>query len=109
MGILGFFGNKKRDMEEEEKLKKSDIYIKRYKELDNLLDLIVKKSETNSQLEDNNSLKGIRVGKYEMTSIPNEENIEKDNRKKLKFFLKDNETNNLETFTFLEKIFNYLF
>ena len=43
MGILGFFGNKKRDMEEEEKLKKSDIYIKRYKELDNLLDLIVKK------------------------------------------------------------------
>ena len=64
MGILGFFGNKKRDMEEEEKLKKSDIYIKRYKELDNLLDLIVKKSETNSQLEDNNYLKGIIVGKY---------------------------------------------
>ena len=107
MGILGFFGNKKRDMEAEEKLKQSDNYVKRYKELDNLLDLIIKKSETNSQLEDNNSLKGIRVGKYEMTSIPNEENAEKDNRKKLKFFLKDNETNNIETFTFLEKIFNY--
>ena len=107
MGILGFFGNKKRDMEAEEKLKQSDNYVKRYKELDNLLDLIIKKSETNSQLEDNNSLKGIRVGKYEMTSIPNDENVEKDNRKKLKFFLKDNETNNLETFTFLEKIFNY--
>lgn len=107
MGILGFFGNKKKDMEEEEKLKKSDGYIKRYKELDNLLDLVMQKSETNSQLENNNSLKGIRVGKYEMTSIPNEENVEKDNRKKLKFFLKDNETNNIETFTFLEKIFNY--
>ena len=71
MGILGFFGNKKRDMEEEEKLKKSDIYIKRYKELDNLLDLVIQKSETNSQLE-NKNLRGVRVGKYEMTSIPNE-------------------------------------
>lgn len=110
MGIFGIFGNKNKEREEEEQLKNSPNFKKRYSELNNLMDLIVKKSEINKELlenENNTKLKGVKIGKYEMTSILNDENFENKSKKKYKFFLKNTERNTLETYTSMEKIFAY--
>lgn len=107
MGILDFFGNsKKREIEEDEQLRDSPEFKKRYTEVDKLLNLITNKSSINKDnLENNKDLLGVRIGKYEITSIPNEDNIKDERNKHLKFFVKNTEKNTVETFDTFEKIY----
>lgn len=107
MGILDFFGNSKRkEIEEDEQLRNSLEFKKRYTEVDKLLNLITNKSSINKDnLENNKDLLGIRIGKYEITSIPNEDNIKDERNKHLKFFVKNTEKNTVETFDTFEKIY----
>ena len=107
MGILDFFGNsKKREIEEDEQLRDSPEFKKRYTEVDKLLNLITNKSSINKDnLENNKDLLGVRIGKYEITSIPNEDNIKNEKNKYLKFFVKNKEKNTVETFDTFEKIY----
>ena len=107
MGILDFFGNsKKREIEEDEQLRDSPEFKKRYTEVDKLLNLITNKSSINKDnLENNKDLLGVRIGKYEITSIPNEDNIKNEKNKYLKFFVKNTEKNTVETFDTFEKIY----
>ena len=107
MGILDFFGNSKRkEIEEDEQLRNSLEFKKRYTEVDKLLNLITNKSSINKDnLENNKDLLGIRIGKYEITSIPNEDNIKDERNKYLKFFVKNTEKNTVETFDTFEKIY----
>ena len=107
MGILDFFGNsKKREIEEDEQLRDSPEFKKRYTEVDKLLNLITNKSSINKDnLENNKDLLGVRIGKYEITSIPNEDNIKDERNKHLKFFVKNTEKNTVETFDIFEKIY----
>lgn len=107
MGILDFFGNSKRkEIEEDEQLRNSLEFKKRYTEVDKLLNLITNKSSINKDnLENNKDLLGVRIGKYEITSIPNEDNIKDERNKHLKFFVKNTEKNTVETFDTFEKIY----
>lgn len=107
MGILDFFGNSKRkEIEEDEQLRNSLEFKKRYTEVDKLLNLITNKSSINKDnLENNKNLLGIRIGKYEITSIPNEDNIKDERNKYLKFFVKNTEKNTVEIFDTFEKIY----
>lgn len=107
MGILDFFGNSKRkEIEEDEQLRNSLEFKKRYTEVDKLLNLITNKSSINKDnLENNKDLLGVRIGKYEITSIPNEDNIKDERNKYLKFFVKNTEKNTVETFDTFEKIY----
>lgn len=107
MGILDFFGNSKRkEIEEDEQLRNSLEFKKRYTEVDKLLNLITNKSSINKDnLENNKDLLGIRIGKYEITSIPNEDNIKDERNKYLKFFVKNTEKNTVEIFDTFEKIY----
>ena len=107
MGILDFFGNSKRkEIEEDEQLRDSPEFKKRYTEVDKLLNLITNKSSINKDnLENNKDLLGVRIGKYEITSIPNEDNIKNEKNKYLKFFVKNTEKNTVETFDTFEKIY----
>ena len=107
MGILDFFGNSKRkEIEEDEQLRNSLEFKKRYTEVDKLLNLITNKSSINKDnLENNKDLLGIRIGKYEITSIPNEDNIKDERNKHLKFFVKNTGKNTVETFDTFEKIY----
>ena len=85
MGILDFFGNsKKREIEEDEQLRDSPSFKKRYMEVDKILTMITNKSSINKDnLENNKDLLGVRIGKYEITSIPNEDNIKNEKNKYL--------------------------
>ena len=107
MGILDFFGNgKKREIEEDEQLRDSPSFKKRYMEIDKILTMITNKSSINKDnLENNKDLLGVRIGKYEITSIPNEDNIKDERNKHLKFFVKNTEKNTVETFDTFEKIY----
>lgn len=107
MGILDFFGNgKKREIEEDEQLRDSPSFKKRYMEVDKILTMITNKSSINKDnLENNKDLLGVRIGKYEITSIPNEDNIKDERNKHLKFFVKNTEKNTVETFDTFEKIY----
>lgn len=107
MGILDFFGNsKKREIEEDEQLRDSPSFKKRYMEVDKILTMITNKSSINKDnLENNKDLLGVRIGKYEITSIPNEDNIKNEKNKYLKFFVKNTEKNTVETFDTFEKIY----
>lgn len=107
MGILDFFGNgKKREIEEDEQLRDSPSFKKRYMEVDKILTMITNKSSINKDnLENNKDLLGVRIGKYEITSIPNEDNIKDERNKHLKFFVKNTEKNTVETFDIFEKIY----
>lgn len=107
MGILDFFGNSKRkEIEEDEQLRNSLEFKKRYTEVDKLLNLITNKSSINKDnLENNKDLLGVRIGKYEITSIPNEDNIKDERNKHLKFFVKNTEKNTVEIFDTFEKIY----
>ena len=107
MGILDFFGNsKKREIEEDEQLRDSPSFKKRYMEVDKILTMITNKSSINKDnLENNKDLLGVRIGKYEITSIPNEDNIKNEKNKYLKFFVKNTEKNTVETFDIFEKIY----
>lgn len=107
MGILDFFGNsKKREIEEDEQLRDSPSFKKRYMEVDKILTMITNKSSINKDnLENNKDLLGVRIGKYEITSIPNEDNIKNEKNKYLKFFVKNKEKNTVETFDTFEKIY----
>lgn len=107
MGILDFFGNsKKREIEEDEQLRDSPSFKRRYMEVDKILTMITNKSSINKDnLENNKDLLGVRIGKYEITSIPNEDNIKNEKNKYLKFFVKNTEKNTVETFDTFEKIY----
>lgn len=107
MGILDFFGNsKKREIEEDEQLRDSPSFKKRYMEVDKILTMITNKSSINKDnLENSKDLLGIRIGKYEITSILNEDNIKNEKNKYLKFFVKNTEKNTVETFDTFEKIY----
>lgn len=107
MGILDFFGNsKKREIEEDEQLRDSPSFKKKYMEVDKILTMITNKSSINKDnLENNKDLLGVRIGKYEITSIPNEDNIKNEKNKYLKFFVKNTEKNTVETFDTFEKIY----
>lgn len=107
MGILDFFGNSKRkEIEEDEQLRNSPNFKKRYIEVDKVLTMITNKSSINKDnLENNKDLLGVRIGKYEITSIPNEDNIKDERNKHLKFFVKNTEKNTVETFDTFEKIY----
>ena len=107
MGILDFFGKgKKREIEEDEQLRDSPSFKKRYMEVDKILTMITNKSSINKDnLENNKDLLGVRIGKYEITSIPNEDNIKNEKNKHLKFFVKNTEKNTVETFDTFEKIY----
>lgn len=107
MGILDFFGNgKKREIEEDEQLRDSPSFKKRYMEVDKILTMITNKSSiSKDNLENNKDLLGVRIGKYEITSIPNEDNIKNERNKHLKFFVKNTEKNTVETFDTFEKIY----
>lgn len=107
MGILDFFGNSKRkEIEEDEQLRDSPEFKKRYTEVDKILTMITNKSSINKDnLESNKDLLGVRIGKYEITSIPNEDNIKNEKNKYLKFFVKNKEKNTVETFDTFEKIY----
>ena len=66
MGILDFFGNgKKREIEEDEQLRDSPSFKKRYMEVDKILTMITNKSSINKyNLENNKDLLGVIIGKY---------------------------------------------